>query len=80
MEAPASCPKRVGFRERSAGGRGIGVHPSRLDELVARTPPTRDRFMDLLRAVSICAVVFGHWFIGLISWERGLIGVRSRWA
>lgn len=53
------------------------MHPSRPDELVARTPPTRDRFMDLLRAVSVCAVVFGHWFIGLISWERGLIRVRS---
>lgn len=53
------------------------MRPSRLDELAERTPATRDRVMDLLRAASICAVVFGHWFIGLIYWERGLIGVRS---
>jgi len=53
------------------------VRPGRLDELVARTPPTRDRFVDLLRAASICAVVFGHWFIGLIWWRHGLIGVHS---
>lgn len=53
------------------------MRPSRLDELAAATPTTRDRFVDLLRAASICAVVFGHWFIGLIWWDRGLIGVRS---
>jgi hypothetical protein len=50
---------------------------SRLDELVAKTPSTRDRSVDFLRAASICAVVFGHWFIGLIYWERGVIGVHS---
>ncbi len=43
------------------------MRPSRLDELAAWTPVTRDRFMDLLRAVSILAVVLGHWTIGLIS-------------
>lgn len=53
------------------------MRPSRLDELAASTPATRDRYVDLLRAASICAVVLGHWFIGLIWWERGLIGVRS---
>ncbi len=53
------------------------MRPSRLDELAARTPLTRDRFMDLLRAVSILAVVLGHWTIGLISWDEGLIRVRS---
>lgn len=50
---------------------------SRLDELVAKTPSTRDRTVDFLRAASICAVVFGHWFIGLIYWQRGVIGVHS---
>ena len=50
---------------------------SRLDELVAKTPSTRDRTVDFLRAASICAVVFGHWFIGLIYWERGVVGVHS---
>ncbi len=50
---------------------------SRLDELAAKTPVTRDRYVDLLRAASICAVVFGHWFIGLIYWKGGVIGVHS---
>ncbi len=50
---------------------------SRLDRLVAQTPSTRDRTVDFLRAASICAVVFGHWFIALIYWERGVVGVHS---
>ncbi|HEU4354508.1 MAG TPA: acyltransferase [Actinomycetota bacterium] len=50
---------------------------SRLDEMVARTPSSRDRVVDFLRAASICAVVFGHWFIALVYWERGVVGVRS---
>jgi hypothetical protein len=50
---------------------------SRLDELAANTPSTRDRTVDFLRAASICAVVFGHWFIGLIYWRNGVIGVHS---
>lgn len=50
---------------------------SRLDEMVARTPATRDRYVDFLRAFSICSVVFGHWFIGLIYWERGIVGIHS---
>lgn len=50
---------------------------SRLDELAANTPSTRDRTVDFLRAASICAVVFGHWFIGLVYWRNGVIGVHS---
>jgi hypothetical protein len=30
-------------------------------EIAAKTPKTRDRYVDFLRAFSICAVVFGHW-------------------
>jgi peptidoglycan/LPS O-acetylase OafA/YrhL len=48
-----------------------------LDALAAATPGTRDRYVDLLRAVSICAVVFGHWFIGIIHVENGLIYLTS---
>jgi len=51
--------------------------PSRLDELVDKTPASRDRFMDFLRAASIAAVVFGHWFIGMIIWSDGLIREQS---
>jgi fucose 4-O-acetylase-like acetyltransferase len=46
---------------------------SRLDEIALRTPATRDRYVDFLRAASILAVVFGHWFIGIITWRRGVI-------
>jgi fucose 4-O-acetylase-like acetyltransferase len=48
-----------------------------LDELVARTPATRDRYVDFLRAFSILVVVVGHWFIGMVYWESGVIGTRS---
>jgi peptidoglycan/LPS O-acetylase OafA/YrhL len=53
------------------------VSASRLDEMVAKTPATRDRYVDFLRAASICSVVIGHWFIGLIYWEKGIVGVHS---
>ncbi|MDX1824928.1 MAG: acyltransferase, partial [Thiohalomonadales bacterium] len=33
--------------------------------LAEQTPPTRNRYVDFLRAVSICVVVFGHWLVGL---------------
>jgi hypothetical protein len=46
---------------------------SRLDELARATPATRDRYVDFLRAGSILAVVFGHWFISIIHWPDGLI-------
>jgi fucose 4-O-acetylase-like acetyltransferase len=48
-----------------------------LDAVVARTPATRDRYMDFLRAFSITAVVVGHWTIGIIWWENGLIYLSS---
>jgi fucose 4-O-acetylase-like acetyltransferase len=49
------------------------VTRSSVDELAARTPDTRDRYVDFLRAVSILAVVFGHWMIMIIWWQGGLI-------
>ena len=49
----------------------------RLEELAERTPATRDRYVDFLRAFSIGTVVFGHFFIALI-WMRGeRIGVNN---
>jgi peptidoglycan/LPS O-acetylase OafA/YrhL len=48
-----------------------------LDELAAATPTTRDRYVDFLRAASIVAVVFGHWFIGVIHRESGLVYLTS---
>jgi hypothetical protein len=50
---------------------------SRLDELAAATPATRDRYVDFLRAASILVVVLGHWLIGVIYWRDGVIGTTS---
>ena len=49
----------------------------RLDDLAAKTPPDRDRYVDFLRAFSIATVVFGHWFIALIWTQDERIGVYN---
>ena len=56
------------MRKRARGG---------LKELAAATPASRDRYVDFLRAASIAGVVFGHWFIAIIFWDHGVIGVHS---
>ena len=48
-----------------------------LDELVLKTPASRDRYVDFLRAASILVVVFGHWLSSLISFEGGFLSVRN---
>ena len=48
-----------------------------LDDLVALTPDSRDRFMDFLRAASIFSVVLGHWLISVIFWRDGVIYTTS---
>jgi fucose 4-O-acetylase-like acetyltransferase len=50
---------------------------SRLDELVRATPATRDRYVDFLRAASIVAVVFGHWFISINHLEGNIYSTTS---
>ncbi|MDP9329979.1 MAG: acyltransferase [Actinomycetota bacterium] len=45
--------------------------------MAARTPDTRDRTVDFLRAASILTVVAGHWTIGIIYWRGGVIGTSS---
>jgi hypothetical protein len=42
---------------------------SRALGVAARTPPSRNRYVDFLRAVSIGAVIFGHWLIAA-PWIR----------
>lgn len=44
---------------------------STVAELAARTPATRDRYVDLLRAASIVVVVCGHWLMATVTWARG---------
>lgn len=41
--------------------------------LAAQTPPTRNRYVDFLRAISICVVVFGHWLVGLPAVVDGVL-------
>jgi len=50
---------------------------ARLDELARATPATRDRYVDFLRAASIVAVVFGHWFISINHLERDIFSTTS---
>jgi fucose 4-O-acetylase-like acetyltransferase len=43
----------------------------RARDLAERTPEARNRYVDLLRAVSIAAVVFGHWLIAAPWVDQG---------
>jgi fucose 4-O-acetylase-like acetyltransferase len=53
----------------------MGTRLPRADAPIARTPPTRDRFVDLLRVVSIGMVVLGHWLIaGVVRQDGQLLG------
>jgi fucose 4-O-acetylase-like acetyltransferase len=46
-------------------------------ELALRTPASRDRYVDFLRAVGIFVVVLGHWLSSLVSFEGGSLSVRN---
>ena len=35
-------------------------------ELSAKTSPDRNRYVDFLRAVSICMVIVGHWLVATV--------------
>lgn len=47
-------------------------------EIAARTPPHRERHVDLLRALAIGAVVLGHWLaVALVETDDGLTGFNA---
>ncbi len=50
---------------------------SQASELAARTPESRDRYVDFLRALSICAVVVGHWLMAAPYVDGGLITISN---
>ncbi|MBQ1053565.1 acyltransferase [Micromonospora sp. C32] len=57
----------------------------RLRQLAQRTPPGRERYIDLLRALAITMVVLGHWGVTAIGYEHGRPSGHSaladlRWA
>ncbi|WP_117213205.1 acyltransferase family protein [Allorhizocola rhizosphaerae] len=50
----------------------------RLRRLAEATPPTRERVIDLLRAVAITAVVLGHWLVSAVGYDAaGRLTARS---
>jgi len=58
---------------------------STLRRLAEQTPASRERFVDLLRAIAIVAVVLGHWLVTVIKYEDGQLTGGSalpelRWA
>ena len=59
-------------RQPAARGKEPG-----LAELARSTPPERDRYVDFLRGASILVVVAGHWLIGLVAWNGGVIRSAS---
>ena len=46
---------------------------SKASELAGRTPDSRNRFVDFLRAASIGAVIFGHWLVAAPYMEGGVL-------
>ncbi|WP_434740819.1 acyltransferase family protein [Micromonospora sp. SH-82] len=42
---------------------------TRLRELADRTPPDRERYLDLLRALAIVTVVLGHWTVTVVVYD-----------
>ena len=57
---------------------GAGQTPGlSLNELVAATPASRDRYVDFLRAASIMVVVLGHWLSAVVGWRDGALSVRN---
>ena len=52
------------------GQRQRGGAWNRALEFADATPESRNRYVDLLRALSICSVVFGHWLIAA-PWMDG---------
>jgi hypothetical protein len=45
--------------------------------LATRTPESHNRYVDFLRALSICAVVFGHWLMAAPFIDQGSIAISS---
>lgn len=58
--------------EAAPHARGMDVTTSEsVATLVAATPPTRERTVDLVRAASLVVVVLGHWLMAVVRVEDG---------
>jgi len=54
-----------------AGTAPAGSRRLSAQELAAATPPTRNRYADLLRVASIFVVVLGHWTMAVLAYRDG---------
>jgi peptidoglycan/LPS O-acetylase OafA/YrhL len=45
-------------------------------QIDAQTPEERDRYVDLVRLLSILFVVLGHWLVGVVRFEDGTVSVE----
>jgi fucose 4-O-acetylase-like acetyltransferase len=42
-------------------------------DLAVRTPDSRERSADMWRALAICLVVLGHWFVVAVTYQDGVL-------
>lgn len=71
---PAGRGPSYGRDVRAGGVASVGLAPR---DVVAATAPERDRYLDLIRAVSILFVVLGHWLVTQFTWEHGTVELHS---
>ncbi|MGH7645744.1 MAG: hypothetical protein ACREMR_09175, partial [Gemmatimonadales bacterium] len=53
---------------------------SRSAALAARTPTSRQRYLDFLRAFSLSVVVLGHWLLAVVTRTDAAGAVAGGWA
>ncbi|WP_246268450.1 acyltransferase family protein [Acrocarpospora macrocephala] len=57
---------------------GMGAASRGVRRRAEQTPPSRERFIDLLRGISILAVVLGHWLVTVVGYGKdGELTARS---
>lgn len=54
-------------RARGSAGRPRTTGGTQPSELAAATPNTRDRYIDLLRVISLATVIVGHWLMAVVT-------------
>lgn len=52
----------------------MGASKFNARNLAQTTPESRNRYVDLLRVISIGMVVIGHWLLAVLGWDDGFTG------
>jgi hypothetical protein len=71
---------REGVDNTQSRGESVTPGPniwSQATTLAAKTPESRNRYVDSLRALSICAVVCGHWLVAAPHATGGEVTIRN---